>query len=319
MDDVISKRTLMVTGLVLGGWLLGSSLSAYFICSRLAARVANSAADLAPQIQLGGANMLASGCVGAAIVVAGTLLFITMAHRREQAQTEAIQESQLALLARMSGVLAHELRNPLTSAKGHSQLLVEMLGNEARAHLKAQYVVKELIRLEGLTDKLLVFARSGQVKPQPVDPSRLVQTAIQRLDGATPVVVTAEEAPSIWSLDVQAMEQVLVNLLRNAVQAQGEQRAPVEVSIFARDKRLFITVRDHGPGAPEGVDLFTPFVTTKITGTGLGLALCRQVVGAHGGRISLTTHPQGGALVEIRIPREQDAAIRPVVASQSAG
>ena len=303
MDENISKRAILVTGLVLGGWLFTSSVHAYFVFLRVAERMGGGAPDLLADLERGGLNVLIGGGVGAAVVVAGTLVFLSFVRRRDQAQVDAAQEAQIALLARMSGVLAHELRNPLTSAKGHTQLLVEMLGDGARAQQKAQYVVKELVRLEALTDKLLTFARSGHIKRQPVDPAQLVKTAAARLDSASPpVVVSAEAAPATWSLDPRAMEQVLVNLLRNGVQAQGEEQAPLEVSIGSRGKQLYVTVRDHGPGLPEGVELFTPFATTKIAGTGLGLALCRQVVRAHGGRISLANHPDGGALAEILLP-----------------
>jgi signal transduction histidine kinase len=308
VEENISKRTIFVTGLVLAGWLFATCFHAYFVMIQLADRAARAgSADLAPELRREGLNALISGGVGTAVVVAGTLVFLSLAHRRDQDRAEAAQESQIALIARMSGVLAHELRNPLTSAKGHTQLLVEMLGEGARAQQKAHYVVKELVRLEALTDKLLTFARSGQIKRQPVDPAQLVKTAAARLEGAS-VVVSGEAAPATWSLDPRAMEQVLVNLLRNAMQAQGEEQAPLEVAISTREKQLYLAVRDHGPGLPKGVDLFTPFVTTKIAGTGLGLVLCRQVVRAHGGRISIANHPEGGAIVEILLPPEPASA-----------
>jgi signal transduction histidine kinase len=301
VDENISKRTILVTGFLLGAWVFISCLHLYLLSIRVAARMPIGAADLAAELRRGGVNALISGGVGTAVVVAGTLVFLSFVRRRDKEQADAAQEAQIALIARMSGVLAHELRNPLTSAKGHTQLLVEMLGDGARAQQKAQYVVKELVRLEALTDKLLTFARSGQVKRQPVDPVQLVKTAVARIEGA-PVVIAAEGAPAAWSLDQRAMEQVLVNLLRNAVQAQGEAQTPLEVSVSTREKRLYVAVRDRGPGVPEGIELFTPFVTTKTAGTGLGLALCRQVVRAHGGRISLANHPDGGALAEILLP-----------------
>ncbi|HLM75674.1 MAG TPA: ATP-binding protein [Polyangiaceae bacterium] len=313
MDENISKRTILVTGILLGAWVFISCLHQYLASMRVASQVRVGAAGLAAEIERAGVNGLISGCVGTAVVVAGTLVFLSFVRRRDKAQAEAAQEAQVALIARMSGVLAHELRNPLTSAKGHTQLLVEMLSEGARAQQKAQYVVKELVRLEALTDKLLAFARSGQVKRQAVDPVQLVRTAAARVEGAAaPVVVAAEGAPATWSLDPRAIEQVLVNLMRNAAQAQGEGQAPIEVSVSTREKRLHIAVRDHGSGVPEGIELFTPFVTTKTAGTGLGLALCRQVVRAHGGRISLANHPGGGALAEILLPPGPEPAPEPL-------
>lgn len=303
MDENISKRTILVTGILLAAWVFISCLHGHLLLNRVATQIRGGAPELGAEIAQSGVNALISGGVGTAVVVAGTLVFLSFVRRRDKARADAAQEAQIALIARMSGVLAHELRNPLTSAKGHTQLLVEMLSDSARAQQKAQYVVKELVRLEALTDKLLTFARSGQVKWQPVDPVQLVKTAAARIDGgAAPVVIASEGAPAMWSLDPRAMEQVLVNLLRNAVQAQGEVQTPLEVSVSTSEKKLHIAVRDHGPGVSGGIELFTPFVTTKTAGTGLGLALCRQVVRAHGGRISIANHPDGGALVEILLP-----------------
>jgi signal transduction histidine kinase len=98
------------------------------------------------------------------------------------------------------------------------------------------------------------------------------------------------------------MERVLTNLLRNAVQAQGESTEPITLHVLQRDGALCFAVRDHGPGFAPDVDVFAPFVTTKATGTGLGLTVSRQIVQAHGGRIVALSHPEGGALVEVYIP-----------------
>jgi signal transduction histidine kinase len=87
-----------------------------------------------------------------------------------------------------------------------------------------------------------------------------------------------------------SIERVLFNLLRNAAQAQ-ESEAPIELVLRQARDELYLSVRDHGPGPNPLVDVFAPFVTTKVSGAGLGLALSRQIILAHHGRISLGAHP----------------------------
>jgi two-component system sensor histidine kinase HydH len=112
-----------------------------------------------------------------------------------------------------------------------------------------------------------------------------------------------ESAPGRWSLDAVKLEQALANLLENALQAS---EGPVEasVSLTGGDELLF-TIRDHGKGIPAGEEehIFEPFHTTRTQGTGLGLAVARGIVEAHGGSLTAATHDQGGAVMRIRLPR----------------
>ncbi|MEW5849955.1 MAG: ATP-binding protein [Myxococcota bacterium] len=249
---------------------------------------------------------LIAGVLGAVVTVGGALHLLRLAREREEAQRQAKEREQLALLGKMSAVMAHELRNPLAAAKGHSQLMAEMSAPGTRLQRKAEQVVQELVRVEELTNDLLAFVRSGKVNPRPCDPAALVREVAGRTVIATPVNVEAEGAPPTWPLDAHAMERVLINLLRNAAQAQ-ESQEPIRLVVRQQGEELYFAVRDHGPGLKDGVEVFTPFVTTKSAGTGLGLAVSRQSVEAHGGRISLRNHPEGGALAEIYLPRELPA------------
>jgi signal transduction histidine kinase len=100
------------------------------------------------------------------------------------------------------------------------------------------------------------------------------------------------------------MEEVLVNLLRNAREASPAEK-PVEVTLGLRGERsLAIEVRDHGPGIEPGEEerVFEPFYTRRAKGTGLGLALARRIVEGHGGTITAHNHPDGGAVFSVRLP-----------------
>jgi two-component system sensor histidine kinase HydH len=121
--------------------------------------------------------------------------------------------------------------------------------------------------------------------------------------GAGHVAVDSTAAPATWSLDPDRMQQVLSNVLRNAVQASPPD-ATVAVRLWAEGGRLRVQVRDRGPGIPSGQEeaIFEPFHTGKVRGTGLGLAVARWVVDLHGGAIRASTHPDGGAVIDLSIP-----------------
>jgi signal transduction histidine kinase len=118
------------------------------------------------------------------------------------------------------------------------------------------------------------------------------------------IELDAGSAPGTWSLDAARMQQVLSNLLRNAVQASPA-GAPVFARVAAEAGALLYEVRDVGTGIPPGQEglIFEPFHTQRPLGTGLGLAVARRVVELHGGSIQASNHPEGGALFRVRIPR----------------
>ncbi|ACY15725.1 sensor histidine kinase [Haliangium ochraceum] len=224
--------------------------------------------------------------------------------RQQAAREEARRrERHLATLGEMSAVLAHEIRNPLASLKGHAQLLAEALPEDGRPKAKADRVVAEAIRLEQLTSDLLQFVRTGEIQPRPVEPALLARTAAAE-QPAGRVEVDAAQAPASARLDPDRMHEVLANLLRNAIQASPADAA-VHLRVAAAGADLIFEVRDHGDGIAAGEEerIFEPFHTKRVHGTGLGLAVARRVVELHGGSITASTHPEGGALLRVRVPR----------------
>jgi two-component system sensor histidine kinase HydH len=236
-----------------------------------------------------------------ALVVA-TIVLWRLTRRAEQLQVSAERDRRLVTLGEMSAVLAHEIRNPLAALKGHAQLLQERLGPGSAEHDKAERVVREARRLEVLTEDLLRFVRAPQVEPAPCDPAALLADAVRSVD-AERVRLDVARAPRVWTLDADRIQQVLVNLLRNAVEASPAD-APAEAAVAADGGALVFIVRDHGPGLPAGDPnrLFEPFYTTRVHGTGLGLAVARRIVELHGGRITARTHPDGGGEFRVELP-----------------
>ncbi len=238
----------------------------------------------------------------AASLLALTLGLWLAVAREERRRERSERERQLTALGEMSAVLAHEIGNPLASLKGHAQLLGEQLGSDEKLQKKVQRIVGEALRLEELTNTLLDLVRSSSISPRDVDPAKLAREVAQAVDAAR-FEVDSRHAPSTWSLDPMRIEQVLKNLLHNALQASPPD-ATVELSLASDRGRLVLTVRDHGTGLVPGSErqVFEPFHSSRAKGTGLGLAVARRIVELHGGQIQGENHAQGGALFTVRIP-----------------
>ena len=231
-------------------------------------------------------------------LIAATVVLWRLSRRAELLQADAERDRQLITLGEMSAVLAHEIRNPLAALKGHAQLLVERLGPGSSD--KVERVVTEAKRLERLTEDLLRFVRSPQVEKASTDPVALLADAAGAVDPDHITLDTAQ-APARWTLDGARLRQVLVNLLRNAVEASPD---GAEASVGRENGTLVFRVRDHGAGLPAGESerIFEPFYTTRAQGTGLGLAVARRIVEQHGGTLTAATHPDGGAEFRVAIP-----------------
>lgn len=248
-------------------------------------------------------NLVLSLLAGLALLGAAVGLYRS---GRSEAEARALAERSrhLASLGEMSAVLAHEIRNPLAALKGHAQLLEEQVADPvlpAALSTRARRLVDEANRLEVLTNELLDFARAGRVDRLDVDPVALARSVADELD-ATRVRVTAEGAPDRASLDDAKVRTALRNLVRNALQADAEGR-PVEITVLRGEDGLVYRVRDHGPGFPDGGEerSFAPFVTTRLHGAGLGLAVVRRVAEMHGGSAKARNHPDGGAEVALTL------------------
>ena len=235
------------------------------------------------------------GVIAALTLLGVALVLVRREIRRRDEQRAREREKRLASLGEMSAVLAHEIKNPLASLKGNAQLLVAMLPDGEKPRAKAERVVDEALRLEKLTQDLLAFVRTGEIRKEAIDPVALVTEAAG--DRAT---IEAAGAPAKWTLDAARMRQVIVNLVDNALAAGP----PVRVTVRVTSGALAIEVADKGPGVPpaERDKIFEPFFTGKTQGTGLGLAVAHRVVEAHGGTIDVADAPGGGALFRVIIP-----------------
>ena len=223
-------------------------------------------------------------------------------------------EAQLKSLGIMAASLAHEIRNPLGAMKGLTQLAQEDLPPDHAAQPQLRTVVNEAERLEKLVTDLLDFAHTKEPQISECDLSALLES-IQillrsRLESSNVALrVSIDPDPLKIQSDPAGLRQVLLNVMMNAIDATPQNG---EVVLTARleesIKSAVIHVDDSGKGlGPNPEELFRPFVTTKARGTGLGLAVSRQIVESLGGSLHLENLPQGGARCSITLPAGEGA------------
>ena len=225
------------------------------------------------------------------------------------AQERIIESEKMALLGTFAAGLAHEIRNPLNS------IALQLSVIERRnAKLETDMGIRELIaiireevsRLDALAGDFLQFSRADRVQQGVAELGGVIEHVLRLLEPQSAeggVRLTADLEPGLPALaiDAEKMKQVLINLVRNGIEAL-EEGGEVKVIVRKCDGHVLLSVEDNGPGIPEGVDIFQLFVTTKQGGTGLGLSIARQIVAQHGGAISAGATQSGGARFDITLP-----------------
>lgn len=228
---------------------------------------------------------------------------------QEAMRARLLHSERLATVGAMASRVAHEIRNPLGIMAVHADLLARELAaggdaGEAATHLA---VVKDEIRSVGdLVASYLRFGRLPALRREPVDLARLLEARVAPLEAecearsialVRPGAGSAGAMPGVMA-DGEQLGQAVTNLVRNAIEAMPE-GGTLTVGVRHDDGSVILEVADTGPGvAPEDAErIFEPFHTTKTTGTGLGLALAREIVQEHGGSLRCVSRARGAAFV----------------------
>jgi signal transduction histidine kinase len=233
-------------------------------------------------------------------------------------QLRAMRAERLAAVGTLAAGLAHEVRNPLNSATLQLQLLERKMArgklDEASLRSTVEIVKSEIERLDGLVTDFLAFAKPNPFTQEQIELNGVVRSVIDLVGvEATNANVTlvAELDASVGHLpiDPQAIRQVILNLVRNAVEAVA---SGGQVQLRTRPAKgnasVYLDVVDDGPGFAEDAPVFDAFYTTKDGGTGLGLAIVHRIVSEHGGSITVTSRP-GHTRFRVELP--QPALSRP--------
>jgi signal transduction histidine kinase len=209
-----------------------------------------------------------------------------------------LELTHLAHLGKMSAVLAHEIRTPLATIKGFTQLALEQSSGSVRTMLEP--VIDETQRLERLVSDLLLYGRP----PAPALRDCSWDEIASGL-ASSGAFVNVQPAKLHFRTDPDLLRHVLGNLVRNSVEAAiAGSEAIVNIAASLAHDEVVIAVEDNGPGIPEDTmeRVFESFYTTKSFGTGLGLPIARSLTAALGGKLVLRPRDGGGTRAEVRLP-----------------
>ena len=228
------------------------------------------------------------------------------------AEQTLAQSAKLASLGEMSASVSHELNQPLAAMKtylaGARLLLKSRRSEEALASFQR---IDDLIdRMGAIARTLKSFARKGGEAFAPIDLRTCLADALTMMepmlrDSRVLVVRTVPQEPVVILGDTVRIEQVILNLVRNAVDATRGVNSPQIDILISQGDAVKLTVRDNGEGIANIENLFEPFYTTKPAGqgVGLGLPISSGIVTDHGGRLTAFNPPEGGAVFEAEFPR----------------
>jgi PAS domain S-box-containing protein len=225
-------------------------------------------------------------------------------------QEQLLQSEKMSAVGQLIAGVAHELNNPLTAILGYAELLeTEGLNEPAKDYVSKLF--KQAQRTHRVVQNLLSFARQRKPEREEVDIRKVLDEtlALRDYDLKTNNIAVEREAPSepvAVVADPHQIEQVFLNIINNAVDAILEtgRTGKIKIRVFVQSGQVCTQFADDGPGLKDPKRIFDPFYTTKSVGkgTGLGLSICYGIVKEHGGDITAFNGPEGGAVIEVKLP-----------------
>jgi signal transduction histidine kinase len=265
-----------------------------------------------------------------AILVLQTLLIayvLLQSRRRRAAEADVAEKRQevthlmrVSVLGELSGAIAHEINQPLTAILSNAQAALHLLAQEAPDLGEVRDAIDDIVhedtRASDVIQRLRNLLRKGERKSEQIDLNDLVNSTIallknELIDRRIEVETDLASGLPATSGDPVQLQQVLLNLFMNAMDAMGSiptARRRVMVSTRAAEGgALQLLIRDRGPGFAQGDPalLFKPFHTSKEHGLGLGLTICSTIAQAHGGKLTLANHQDGGAVAVFSLPARE--------------
>ena len=224
-------------------------------------------------------------------------------------QEEIQKLARSSIASQLAAGVAHEIRNPLTSAKGFLQLIMQK-SNENSIKQYAEIVINELDAVNNIITDFLTLARPAEPKKTIIkveeildSVKHIIQSDVFMYSGVDFNFNVEPNLPNI-EVDANQIKQVILNLSKNAIEAMNG-NGTLEIRTILELKYVTIKVINSGEAIPSTIlkNIFNPFFTTKESGTGIGLAICKNIINSHGGKINVTSPmPEGGTMFEILLP-----------------
>ena len=225
---------------------------------------------------------------------------------RQKAEEELKKSERLAMIGKMSAVLAHEVRNPLNSIKINADVLFEIGNLDENNNKRINIIRKEVNRLDALVKEVLMFARTSSLIIKEFNIRLLFESIgiqLSAVMGKNKISFTNHIKDISLKGDTEKLRQVFLNLINNSIDAVPE-RGEIEVYSENDEKSLAIFIKDNGYGIEDPEKIFDPFFTTKMMGTGLGLAISQNIIEQHNGLLFLHSSRPGETIFCITLPLE---------------
>ena len=231
------------------------------------------------------------------------------------------QVGRFNLMGEMAAGIAHEINQPLSAIATYAQAAKRIMDRDQPDMPALADICKKIddqaLRAGRVLENLRKFIRKQEIRPEPIDVNRAIVDVLNlieadaRAEGLRVAAELEEGLPAVNANAVQ-VQQVVLNLTRNAVDAMRDSGGQKERGIVIKTERtragVRISVADHGPGVSRqlGDNIFHPFVTTKRSGLGVGLAISRTIVQSFGGSLTYRDNPAGGAIFDVDLPLSQE-------------
>jgi C4-dicarboxylate-specific signal transduction histidine kinase len=243
--------------------------------------------------------------------------FVLDLTERKRAEAELAHANRVATMGQLTASIAHEVNQPIAAARMNAETAVRWLArqppNLEKANQSIDRVIRDVQRTADIISRIRDFSKKAPARKESLEINEAVLEIIGLVrvpmsdQGVVAKMQLADGLPQILGDRVQ-LQQVILNLIMNAIEAMSEvKEGPRELSISTSQAELggvLVAVRDTGPGlSPAGTEhIFEAFYTTKASGLGIGLSICRSIVEAHGGRLWATPNEPQGAVFFMILP-----------------
>ncbi len=236
------------------------------------------------------------------------VLELDIAYRElKENRDRLIRAEKLAAVGEMSATVAHGIRNPLVAIGGFARRLFKNSEKEGRNREYLQIIVEEIDRLEIMLSELLSFVRPQKLCLEKISLNEIIEKSLQifAFEFEKRNILLEKDFSPVPSLEIDSgqFNRVLQNMFNNAMDAMPE-GGSLRIVTEMKDSFIRLSISDTGTGIPEKdlENVFHPFFTSKPTGTGLGLAVCNQIISIHNGHISLIKNEDQGMTFIIHLP-----------------